>query len=77
MPDENYIQIFCTYVARLLEAEKFSLEDSDFMIQEFIKVAENVRSREQLVTFLEKYPDYPEFGELISRLKDPSYQFIF
>lgn len=72
---ENYIHIFCAFVAELVDNNKLTTEDMGFMMHEFIKVAEHLSSREQLLTFLADYPDYPEFQPLIERLKDHNYIF--
>jgi hypothetical protein len=74
--EENYIQIFCTYVAQLLDTNQITTDDMRFMILEFVKVAEHVHSRQDLIKFLRGFPDHPEVLMLIEQLQDPSYVFM-
>lgn len=77
--EENYIHIFCMFLADLLDANQITTEDMNTVLQEFTKVAENIKSREDLLRFLEEHTgaDYPEFKPLVEQLKDPFHAFIF
>ena len=75
--EENYIQIFCTFVADLLEANKMTGEDMSIVIQEFAAVAERIHSRGELISFIKELVDYPEFQLLIEQLEDSHHVFIF
>ena len=74
--EENFIQIFCTHIAHLLDTNQFTFEDMRFMILEFTKVAEQIHSRGDLINFLQQYPDHPELLTLIKQLQDPHYAFV-
>ncbi len=74
---ENYIQIYCTFVAHLIKDDKISEDDMKFLIIEFNKVAAKIYSRQDLVTFLENLHQYPQLDKLVHQLQNPEFQFIF
>ena len=74
--EENYIQIFTTFLAGLLEKEKIALEDVVGLVKVFEPISSYVKNREQLSYFLSKYVDkYPQLKELQNQLADPNYKF--
>jgi hypothetical protein len=77
--EENYIHIFCMFLADLLDNNQITIEDMNTVLQEFTKTAENIKSRADLLKFLQEHtgPDYPEFAPLAEQLKDPYHAFIY
>ena len=73
---ENYINIFTSFLADLLEKEKIALEDVAGLVKVFEPISTMVQTREQLIYFLGKYIDvYPQLEELKLRLLDSNYNF--
>ena len=72
--EENYIRIFCTHLAHLLDSDQVTMEEVAYVIQDFDKVAPNIHSRQDLLNFLR---DYQKFGGLTQQLQDPGYIFTF
>lgn len=73
---ENYIAIFTSELANLLQEGQFSPNDVWYMIEEFKLVAETINSRLDLLNFIEKYIiDYPELAKLKNNLLDRNYKF--
>ncbi len=79
MSEENYIHIFCMFLADLLDNNQVTTEDMNTILSEFTKVAQDIKSREDLLKFLSEHTgaDYPEFSPLAEQLKDPFHAFIF
>jgi len=75
--EENYVQIYCSFVADILEQSKITEEEMAILIQEFAKVAESIHSREDLLQFLHEFRDYPELQPLKMQLEDKNHVFIF
>jgi hypothetical protein len=73
---ENYINIFTSFLAGLLEKGQISLEDVGGLVKVFEPISPMVQSRKQLATFLGKYTEvYPQLEELKKQLLDDNYQF--
>ncbi len=75
--EENYIQIYCTYIAHLLEKDLITEDEMKQLIIEFNNVAKNIRNREDLINFLENFKQYPQLDTLVRRLQNLNYKFIF
>lgn len=74
--EENYLHIFCTFLANLYETEKFDLNDVAYISFELQPHADNLHTREDLLRFLSAYTeDYPEFLPLEQQLSDPNHSF--
>jgi len=75
---ENYIQILSTFLAVMLEEKKIELKDVIEILKDFEPICDNIRSREDLVEFLDKHIDkYYELKELKKQLKNKNYIFVF
>lgn len=75
---ENYIQIFTTFLGTLVRDEKLSIKDSLRLLKAFAPVCDEITSRQQLVEFLEPHINtYWELKELKKQLSDPNYIFKF
>jgi len=77
--EENYIHIFCMFLADLLDNNQITGEDMNTVLQEFTKAAEGIKSREDLLKFLHEHTgtDFPEFQPLVEQLQDPYHAFIY
>ncbi len=75
--EENYIHIFCMFLADLLDNNQITTDDMTAVLQEFTKAAADIKTREDLLSFLSDHPDYPEFDPLREQLKDSFHAFIF
>lgn len=75
--EENYIQIFCSTVAQLLESDQITEEDMRYLIVEFEKVAAGIHDRAALLDFIGSLRPYPQLDSLIAKLQDSHYQFNF
>jgi hypothetical protein len=76
MIQENYIYIFCSYVAERANDQRLSGAEAVFLMSEFEPVCEEIKSREQLLTFISQYLDeFPELEELKEKLQNPVYDF--
>jgi len=74
--EENYLHIFCVFLASLYETEQFDLNDMAYISFELQPHADNLHSRHDLLAFLEKYiQDYPEFISLQGQLLDVNHSF--
>ena len=75
---ENLTHIFSCYLADLLESGKFDLNDTWYVSQEFAKVCEQVKTREDLLNFLGPFlNDYPEFSDLKVKLENKNFIFNY
>ena len=75
--EENYIQIFCTYIAHLIEEEKLDEDDVKLLIIEFNKVAAGIHDRQGLIDFIGRFRQYPQLDKLTGQLKNSKFEFIF
>lgn len=74
--EENYLHIFCVFLADLYETEKFDLNDVAYISFELQPHADNLHTRKDLLNFLEGYiEDYPEFIPLKEQLLDVNHSF--
>lgn len=75
--EENYIHIFCSYLADLMETKQFDFNDVGYIMTEFQPVCATIHSREELVKFIDNYvEDYPEFQKLKEQLLDEHFVFL-
>lgn len=74
--EENYINIFSKFIGKLLLDEKISLKDMVIIMKAFEPVCEQVKSREDLVKFIDKHVGYYwELKTLRNQLMDINYKF--
>lgn len=74
--NENYINILGKFLADLLEANKISLKEVVKIMKAFEPVCEDIKSREQLITFLQPFSEYYwELKTLIKQLMDKDHKF--
>lgn len=75
--EENYINIFCTFIGKSIIADKISQKDAFILLTQFYKVCDNVTSRADLVAFLSKHAlKIPFLEELKHQLNDKNFVFI-
>ena len=76
--EENYINIFTSFLGKLLEEGKIKLEDVGGLVKVFQTVAIRVKSRKQLIFFLDQFiSKYPQLEALKNQLLDNNYKFNF
>ncbi|MEK7618066.1 MAG: hypothetical protein AAB410_02875 [Patescibacteria group bacterium] len=74
--EENYINIFSKFIGKLLQDQKISLKDMVIIMKAFEPVCEQVKSREDLVKFIDKYVGYYwELKTLRNQLMDINHKF--
>jgi hypothetical protein len=74
--EENYINIFSVYLAKLIENRMLDKNSLMFIGKEFYDHCENIRSRQDLAEFLDNnLKDYPIFFELRQQLLNPNHKF--
>ena len=74
--EENYINIFSKFIGKLLQDQKISLKDMVIIMKAFEPVCEKVKSREDLVKFIDKYVGYYwELKTLRNQLMDINHKF--
>lgn len=75
--EENYINIFSRFLGKLLMDQKISLKDSVIIMKAFQPVCGSIKSREELVKFIDKHVGYYwELKTLRSQLMDKNHKFI-
>jgi hypothetical protein len=73
---ENYIYIFCSYIARMANEHRFTGAEAVFLMSEIEPVCESVKNREQLIGFINSYiEEFPELQELKGQLSNPVHEF--
>ena len=73
---ENYINIFSVFLAEMLRAGRLEVKDAVVLMKDFEPVCEDIKSRQDLIAFLDKYVQkYWELKELKQRLLDNNYHF--
>jgi hypothetical protein len=76
MREENYINILGKFLSRLLEAGKISVKDSVIIMKAFEPVCTSIKTRQDLIQFLDKYVGYYwELKELKHQLLDSNHKF--
>lgn len=75
--EENYINIFCTFIGKSMLAKKVGQKDAFFLLADFYKVCDNVNTRADLIAFLNKHTlNKPFLEELKHQLTDKNFVFI-
>ncbi len=76
MQEENYIQIFTTYLANKLEKGEISLPAVMALVKEFEKRCDNIHNRSDLIAFINVVVGrLPQLDELKQQLQDPNFIF--
>ena len=73
---ENYINIYTSFLADLIEQGSLQGQDIYFLMAEFEPVCESFKSRNDLENFLDKYIEkYPQLSKLKLLLADKNFIF--
>ncbi len=76
MAEENYISILGKFLSNLLQNGKISIKDSVIIMKAFEPVCTNIKTRQDLIQFLDKYVGYYwELKTLKSQLLDSHHKF--
>ena len=76
MEPENYISILCKFIGNLVYDHKLSFKDAIIILRTFEPVCEKIKSRQDLVGFIDKYVGYYwELKTLRNQLMDSQHKF--
>jgi hypothetical protein len=77
MQDENYINIFCKFVGKLVQDGKLTVKEGFAVLRIFEPECEKITSRHDLINFIDtKLGYYWELKALRQQLADPNHKFI-
>ena len=77
MQDENYINIFCKFVGKLVQDGKLTVKEGFAVFRIFEPECEKIKSRQDLINFIDtKLGYYWEIKVLRQQLADPNHKFI-
>lgn len=69
---ENYINIFCTFLGQSFSEKHISAEGVLELVKAFYNVCDNVQSREGLINFLNQHiGKYQFLSKLVFKLQNP------
>ncbi len=76
--EENYIHIFCAFLAFSFMNRTVTKKDIVFLLKEFYAVCDNVTTRADLIAFINKHTlNYTFLEELKFKLNDRDYIFNY
>ncbi len=53
--EENYISIFCLFLSNLVKEKRMVVPDAIFLMREFEPVCAKIKSRQDLLSFIEPF----------------------
>ena len=74
--EENYINIFCRFLADLVESQSIGRNDLLYILNEFKSICEKLHSRQDLIDFLKKHTGkYHQLEQLQKQLENKNFKF--